>query len=65
VNVLLLDLTKQQGWPGAYRVYRREINERAKTLKLWIRGSGGIRPIAGNGAYNSVGNSQGHSSSSR
>lgn len=24
------------GWPG-YRVYRSEINEKAKTLKLWVR----------------------------
>jgi hypothetical protein len=30
------DLTKLLGWPG-YRVYRYEINERAKTRKLWIR----------------------------
>jgi hypothetical protein len=28
------DFTKILGWPG-YRVYRHEINERAKTLKLW------------------------------
>jgi transposase len=30
------DLTKLLGWPG-YRVYRHEINEQAKTLKLWVR----------------------------
>jgi transposase len=30
------DLTKLLGWPG-YRVYRHEIDEEAKTLKLWVR----------------------------
>jgi transposase len=30
------ELTKLLGWPG-YRVYRHEINEKSKTLKLWIR----------------------------
>jgi hypothetical protein len=30
------ELTKVLGWPG-YRIYRHEINEKAKTLKLWIR----------------------------
>lgn len=30
------DWTKVLGWPG-YRVYRSEINEKAKTLKLWVR----------------------------
>jgi transposase len=28
--------TKILGWPG-YRVYRSEINEEAKTLRLWVR----------------------------
>ena len=28
------------GWPG-YRVYRNEIDEQAKTLKLWVRRKGG------------------------
>src|SRR5882762_9492691 len=28
--------TKILGWPG-YRVYRSEINEAAKTLRLWVR----------------------------
>jgi hypothetical protein len=32
------DWTKILGWPG-YRVYRHEINEEAKTLKLWVRES--------------------------
>jgi transposase len=27
--------TKILGWPG-YRVYRHEINEKTKTLKLWV-----------------------------
>ncbi len=30
------DWTKILGWPG-YRVYRHEIDEKAKTLKLWVR----------------------------
>jgi len=30
------ELSRLLGWPG-YRVYRHEINEKAKTLKLWIR----------------------------
>ena len=30
------DWTKILGWPG-YRVYRTEIDEGAKTLKLWVR----------------------------
>ena len=30
------DWTKILGWPG-YRVYRSEIDEDAKTLKLWVR----------------------------
>jgi hypothetical protein len=30
------DWTKVLGWPG-YRVYRHEINEATKTLKLWVR----------------------------
>jgi hypothetical protein len=32
--------TKILGWPG-YRVYRSEINEAAKTLRLWVRPSAG------------------------
>jgi len=36
------ELTKLLGWPG-YRVYRHEINERGKTLKLWIRQQSGQR----------------------
>lgn len=30
------DFTRILQWPG-YRVYRHEINEQAKTLKLWVR----------------------------
>jgi transposase len=30
------DWTSVLGWPG-YRVYRKEIDERAKKLKLWVR----------------------------
>jgi transposase len=38
------DWTKILGWPG-YRVYQHEIDEKAKTLKLWVRrrsGPGGL-----------------------
>src|SRR5438270_10865482 len=30
------DLTRLLGWPG-YRVYKYEVDEGAKTLKLWVR----------------------------
>jgi len=36
------ELTKILGWPG-YRVYRHEINEKNKTLKLWVRRKRGNR----------------------
>jgi transposase len=42
------ELTKLLGWPG-YRVYRHEINERAKTLKLWIRRKRGNRKLVCSG----------------
>jgi len=42
------DLTKLLGWPG-YRVYRHEINERAKTLKLWIRRKRGNKKLVCSG----------------
>jgi transposase len=42
------DLTKLLGWPG-YRVYQHEINERAKTLKLWIRRKRGNRKLVCSG----------------
>jgi transposase len=36
------DWTRVLGWPG-YKVYRHEIDERAKTLKLWVRRKRGTR----------------------
>jgi len=36
------------GWPG-YRVYRHEINEEAKTLKLWVRRKRGNRKLVCSG----------------
>jgi transposase len=36
--------TKILGWPG-YRVYRSEINEGAKTLRLWVRRKRGNRKL--------------------
>jgi transposase len=33
------DWTKVLGWPG-YRVFQSEINEKAKTLRLWVRRKG-------------------------
>ena len=32
------------GWPG-YRVFQSEINEKAKTLKLWVRRKGMNRKL--------------------
>ena len=40
--------TKILGWPG-YRVYRSEINEAAKTLRLWVRRKRGNRKLEGSG----------------
>jgi len=34
--------TKILGWPG-YRVYRSEINEDSKTVRLWVRRKRGNR----------------------
>jgi transposase len=42
------DWTKVLGWPG-YRVYRHEINEQAKTLKLWVRRKRGNRKLVCSG----------------
>ena len=42
------ELTKLLGWPG-YRVYRHEIDERAKTLKLWVRRKRGNRKLVCSG----------------
>jgi transposase len=36
--------TKILRWPG-YRVYRSEINEEAKTLRLWVRRKRGNRKL--------------------
>ena len=36
--------TKILGWPG-YRVYRSEINEAVKTLRLWVRRKRGNRKL--------------------
>src|SRR6266853_5478279 len=38
------DWTKVLGWPG-YRVYRHDIEEQAKTLKLWVRRKRGNRKL--------------------
>ena len=42
------DWTKVLGWPG-YRVYRHEINEEGKTLKLWVRRKRGNRKLVCSG----------------
>jgi len=42
------DWTKVLRWPG-YRVYRHEINESAKTLKLWVRRKRGNRKLVCSG----------------
>ncbi len=38
------EFTKILGWPG-YRVYQHEINEAAKTLRLWVRRKRGNRKL--------------------
>ena len=40
--------TKILGWPG-YRVYRSEINEAKKTLRLWVRRKRGNRVLVCSG----------------
>src|SRR5260370_37578036 len=40
--------TKILGWPG-YRVYKHEINEKAKTLKLWVRRKSGHQKLGWGG----------------
>ena len=42
------DWTRVLGWPG-YRVYRYEINEEDKTLKLWVRRKRGNRKLVCSG----------------
>ena len=39
------DWTKILGWPG-YRVYQHEINEKKKTLKLWVRRKAGHKKLS-------------------
>jgi hypothetical protein len=38
------EFTRILGWPG-YRVYRHEIDEAAKTLRLWVRRKRGNRKL--------------------
>lgn len=42
------DWSRVLGWPGC-RVYRHEIDERAKTLKLWVRRKRGNRQLVCSG----------------
>lgn len=42
------DWSKVLGWPG-YRVYQFEINEQAKTLRLWVRRKTGNRKLVCSG----------------
>ncbi len=42
------DWTKLLGWPG-YRVYRHEIDEHGRTLKLWVRRKRGNRKLVCSG----------------
>ena len=56
------ELTKLLGWPG-YRVYRHEINERAMTLKLWIRRKRGNRKLVCSGCGRKL--AEGHEVSER
>jgi transposase len=45
--------TKILGWPG-YRVYRSEINEDSKTVRLWVRRKRGNRKLVGSGCGQAV-----------
>ena len=47
------DWTRILGWPG-YRVYRSEINEEAKTLRLWVRRKSGERKLVCSGCGRGV-----------
>ena len=42
------ELTRLLGWPG-YRVYQHEINEKQKTLRLWVRRKRGHRKLVCSG----------------
>ena len=46
--------TKILGWPG-YRVYRSEIHEEAKTLRLWVRRKRGNRRLECSGCGQRIG----------
>src|SRR6202453_1807456 len=46
--------SKVLGWPG-YRVYRHEIDEQAKTLKLWVRRKRGNRKLICSGCGRKLG----------
>lgn len=48
------DWTKVLGWPG-YRVYGHEINEEAKTLRLWVRRKRGKRKLVCSGCGRKLG----------
>jgi transposase len=48
------DWTKVLGWSG-YKVYRSEIDEPAKRLKLWVRRKRGNKQLVGSGCGQLVG----------
>ena len=47
------DWTRVLAWPG-YRVWRHEIDEQAKTLKLWVRRKGGHKKLTCSGCGRAV-----------
>ena len=47
------DWTRVLGWPG-YRVWRQDIDERAKTLKLWVRRKRGNKKLVCSGCGRAV-----------
>ena len=47
------DWTRVLGWPG-YKVYRHEIDEPGKRLKLWVRRKRGHRQLVCSGCGRSV-----------
>jgi transposase len=47
------EFTRILDWPG-YRVFRHEINETAKTLRLWVRRKGGNRKLICSGCGRKV-----------
>ena len=51
------EFTKILGWPG-YRVYRHEINEAAKTLRLWVRRKRGNRKLICSGCGRKLSDAQ-------